>query len=68
MRISKEKIELLQARKGLGVLELAELAGVSRQNISIIKNRGTCMPKTAARIAAGLGVDVTEILEEVPKQ
>ena len=30
---------------------------------STIKNRGTCWPSTAAKIAKGLGVEVEEILE-----
>lgn len=64
MNISKQKIELLQARQGLGVGDFAEKAGVSRQNISTLKLRGTCRPVTAAKLAAALGVDVTEIMEE----
>ena len=63
MRISKEKFELLLARNDLSMRELAERSGISRQNISTIKLRGTCTPKTAARLANGLNVDVTEIME-----
>ena len=33
------------------------------QNISNILSRGTCLPVTAARIADGLGVAVTDIME-----
>lgn len=63
MNISKQKIELLQARQGR-VGDFAEKAGISRQNISTLKLRGTCRPVTAAKLAAALGVDVTEIMEE----
>ena len=63
MRVSREKIELLMARKGLNNTKFAENCGISRQNISTIKMRGTCKPDTAAKMANGLGVDVTEILE-----
>lgn len=62
MKISKEKFELLLARKSLSICELAERSGISRQNISTIKLRGTCTPKTAARLANGLNVDVAEII------
>lgn len=37
---------------------------MNRQNLSIIKRRGSCSPMTAVKIAAALGVDVTEIIQE----
>lgn len=63
MRISREKIEIILAKKNLKVADAAERMGVSRQNFSTIKNRGTCTPATAAKIATGLGVEVEELLE-----
>lgn len=63
MKISKTKFELLMARKGLSATKLCELSGVSRQSISTIRYRGTCAPQTAAKLAAGLGADVAEIVE-----
>lgn len=65
MNISRQKIELLQAEKGISVTALAERSGVSRQNISTVKRRGTCNPITAAKLAKGLGVNVAQIVEEV---
>ena len=44
--------------------QLANKAGLSRQNLSTIKNRGTCSALTAVKIATALGVDVTEIVDE----
>ena len=44
--------------------ELAEKSGLCRQNLSTIKNRGTCSALTAVKIAAALGVDVAEIIDE----
>lgn len=41
MNISKSKFELLLAEKELSLTQLAELSGISRQNISTIKQRGT---------------------------
>lgn len=63
MKISREKIEFILAKKNLNVAEAAKIMGVSRQNFSTIKNRGTCWPSTVAKIAKGLGVEVEEILE-----
>lgn len=64
MRVSKEKIECIMAAKGLTASMAAEKAGISRQNFSTIKLRGTCSPVTAGKIANGLEVDLTEIIEK----
>lgn len=63
MKISKQKIELILAKKNLKVIEAAQIMGMTRQNFSTIKNRGTCTPATAAKIAKGLGVDVEDFAE-----
>lgn len=62
MKISKQQIELLMASRNLSVAQLSERSGISRQNISTIKNRGTCMPATAAKIAKGLSCSVEEFV------
>lgn len=64
MTISTVKIETLLAKHGMTKAALAQKCGISRQNISTIIRRGTCEPKTAGKIAAGLGVQVEEILRE----
>lgn len=63
MNISTIKIETMLAERGMTRMELAGACGISRQNISTIIRRGTCEPKTAGKLAAGLGVPVTDILE-----
>lgn len=63
MNISAAKIETRLAELGLTKAALAERCGVSRQNISTIVRRGTCEPRTAGKLARGLGVDLAEILE-----
>ena len=63
MKISKSKIELILAKKNLKVVEAAKTMGMTRQNFSTIKNRGTCTPATASRIAKALGVEVEELIE-----
>ena len=65
MRLDVMKIIRLLAEQGLTKSELAARSGVSRQNISTIIGRGTCSPKTAGKLAAGLGISVAEIMKEV---
>lgn len=60
----KENLEIMAARRGLRLGQLADKAGLNRQNMSIVKKRGTCTSMTAIKIADALGVDVTEIIEE----
>ena len=63
MNINAIKIETLLAERGMTKKDLAVECGISRQNISTIVRRGTCEPKTAGKLAAGLGVLVTDITE-----
>lgn len=63
MNISRGKIEAQLAEQGLTRAALAERSGISRQSISTILGRGSCEPRTAGRLAAGLGVQVADILE-----
>lgn len=64
MKISKQKILLLMAKYNLTATALAAKIGMKPQNLSSILMRGHCKPVTAARIAEGLGVEVTEIITE----
>ena len=57
-------IQILAASKGMNLTQLAAKAGISRQNLSTIKTRGTCKALTACKLAAALGVDVTELLTD----
>ena len=65
MKLDVMKIVLILAEQGMTKAELAARSGVSRQQISTIIGRGTCSPKTAGKLAAGLGISVGEIMEEV---
>ena len=62
MNINAEKIELLLAEQGITKTALADRCGICRQNISIVIRRGTCEPKTAGKLATGLGVPVDDII------
>lgn len=64
MNINAAKIELLLAKRGMTKAALADRCGICRQNISIVIRRGTCEPKTAGKLAKGLGVPVDDIISE----
>lgn len=67
LKISAMKIETILAKRGMTKTSLAFDCGMSRQNISAIIRRGTCEPKTAGRLAAGLGVDVADIVDFIER-
>lgn len=64
MTIKIQRIEAMLAERGLTKSAYAQNCGISRQNVSTIIRRGTCEPKTAGKLAAGLGVPVAEIIME----
>lgn len=61
MKINAKKYELARARACMGPKEL-EAAGISRGTLCNIRKRNL-KPQTIGRIAAALGVDVTEIID-----
>ena len=64
MTINAQYIETRLAELGLTKKALAAGCGISAQNVSTIIRRGTCEPKTAGKLASGLGVPVAEIIRE----
>lgn len=64
MVINTFKIKIMLAEMGMTRAELGVRCGISRQSISTILTRGTCEPKTAGKLAKGLGVQVQEICKE----
>lgn len=63
MTINNEKFDIALAESGLAMAELAERAGLSRQRIHTILNSKKVTPQTVGKIARGLGVKVTEIID-----
>lgn len=61
MVINSVKIEMLLAEQGMTKKALSEVCGISAQNISTIVRRGTCEPRTAGKLAMGLGVTIEDI-------
>jgi len=64
VNINAKRVETILAERNLTKAALAKCCGISAQNISTIVRRGTCEPKTAGKLAAGLGVSVADILED----
>ena len=65
MRIDRVKLIAEMARQNVTSIRLAEKSGVSRVTVSALRCGKTCTSETASKIARALGVDVTEIIEEV---
>ena len=64
LKISKQKVLLILAERGMNIGDLAEHAGYKRNNLSILLSRGTCLPTSAGRLANALDVNVRDILED----
>lgn len=64
MTIKTQYIKLALADNGWTWAEYAARCGISRQNVSTIIRRGTCEPKPAGKLAAGLGVPVADIIKQ----
>lgn len=62
MLIDRIRINTLLAEKGFTQVMLSQKCGISRQSICTILKRGTCEPKTAGKLAGGLGVPVADII------
>lgn len=63
LKISQDKVQLEMARKAMNPYDLCSAAGISYAAYRRIMKSGGCKIATLGKIAAALGVDVTEILE-----
>lgn len=64
MRIDDTKFQIALANSGLTIGQAAERAGISRQRYAMILNQKNATPQAVGKIAKGVSVDVTEILED----
>lgn len=62
MKLNKNAVELLMARKQLTVKEMADNAGISVRTYYTGCNKDI-LPTKVGALAAALGVDVEEIIE-----
>lgn len=67
MNLDKARLAIAMARNGINFQALAKLSGISRATLSYINNGKSCKPEVAGKIAAALGVDVMDIIEEVQR-
>lgn len=63
MKLSRDKVNIVMARKKMTVVQLADTYGVSRARMNVILNSQVITPACAGRVADALEVDVTEIIE-----
>lgn len=64
MRIDRIKFITELEKRDITQKRLAELSGVSRATINYIKGGKRCTDEVGQKIAAALGVEVTEIIED----
>lgn len=63
MKLNRKKFELAKARACMSSKEL-EKSGIPKGTICRLMGGAAGRPETFGRIAAALGVDVTEIIED----
>ncbi|MGL4947839.1 MAG: helix-turn-helix domain-containing protein [Mycoplasma sp.] len=64
MILNKSKVQIELGKSGFNQTEFAKKIGMSRSGLSSIVNGKSCQPKTAAKIANGLDIDLVEIIKE----
>ena len=62
MKVNVSKISLIMAQKQLKSQDVAQMGGIFRQALSVIRAKGTCTEISLSKIAKGLGVEVEEII------
>lgn len=62
MRIDRVKFVAELTRQDMTQTRLAELSGVSRATINYIKSGKSCTDEIGNKIAAALGVDISELI------
>ena len=63
IRINPIKLQCLMVEQSLNQGELAEKAGLSRATVNAAINNGSCMAKTAIKMANALQVKIADIIE-----
>lgn len=65
MKANKTKVEIAMARMGFNLCELVAAAEMPYPTVKNVVYGRSVTPKSVGKVAKALGVDVTEILEEV---
>lgn len=64
MRIDVTRIKLILGERDMNQADLAEMCGISRQNIQLTLSRGTASAAKINKIASVLGVSARELVKE----
>lgn len=64
VRINRVALVAEMARKDMTCKKLVELSGVSRVTVTAARSGKSVSQATAEKLAAGLGVDPAELIEE----
>jgi len=64
LRISRERFAVAMIRADLNVNKLAERANINRNTITAVRSGKSCSQKTAEKLAAGLGCQVSDLVSE----
>lgn len=62
MKINSQKIELMAAKQGMTVTDLARAMKMTYQNFNMVRRRGSCKAVTVVRIARALNCEPEEII------
>lgn len=69
MNLDVKKLQLMMAKKQLNIRELAQRSGLSENSISsFFSGRRVPSIKSLGKLAAGLGVEVEELLQKEKEQ
>ena len=65
VKVDRISFVVALTKSGLTGKQLAERSGVARGTISAVKCGKTCSEETVSKLAAGLGVSVSELIDGV---
>lgn len=65
VRIDRVAVISEMVRKDISCNKLVELSGLSRATVTAVRSGKSCSRETVEKLAAGLGVPVSEIIKEV---
>lgn len=62
LKIDLQKIDLMAAKQGMSVSDLAKAMNTTSQNFAVIRRRGSCKALTLVKIARALNCEPEEII------
>jgi DNA-binding Xre family transcriptional regulator len=64
MKADRRKVEVVMARKCISIPDLQEATKMPKSTITKVLKGKNVLPATLGKVAAGLKVDVTDIIED----